>query len=156
MANVLDIDNAEEFEVDDDGDREFEWNIEFQLFHLQIEKYKNLEGIQRLKEKAKKKKGRGFGAESSHREPIDYESVRDDNEEAEPGPQRCKNQLFPVVFSDQRFYFLQRLKAGSYLLLPFMKKLTKTTSKKSFVSSETLKTFTWISTAELDSWRAMH
>lgn len=44
----------------------------------------------RLKEKAKKKKGRGFGAESSHREPIDYESVRDDNEEAEPGPQRCK------------------------------------------------------------------
>lgn len=44
----------------------------------------------RLKEKAKKKKGRGFGAESSHREPIDYESVRDDNEEAEPGPQRCE------------------------------------------------------------------
>lgn len=44
----------------------------------------------RLKEKAKKKKGRGFGAESSHREVIDYESVRDDNEEAEPGPQRCK------------------------------------------------------------------
>jgi len=66
MADVLDIDNAEEFEVDDDGDQ----------------------GILRLKEKAKKKKGRGFGAESSHREPIDYESVRDDNEEAEPGPQR--------------------------------------------------------------------
>lgn len=45
----------------------------------------------RLKEKAKKKKGRGFGSEaSSHREPIDYESVRDENEEAEPGPQRCK------------------------------------------------------------------
>jgi len=66
MADVLDIDNAEDFEVDDDGDQ----------------------GILRLKEKAKKKKGRGFGAESSHREPIDYESVRDDNEEAEPGPQR--------------------------------------------------------------------
>jgi len=66
MADVLDIDNAEEFEVDDDGDQ----------------------GIMRLKEKAKKKKGRGFGAESSHREPIDYESVRDDNDEAEPGPQR--------------------------------------------------------------------
>jgi len=66
MADVLDIDNAEDFEVDEDGDQ----------------------GILRLKEKAKKKKGRGFGAESSHREPIDYESVRDDNEEAEPGPQR--------------------------------------------------------------------
>lgn len=47
-----------------------------------------------MKEKAKKKKGRGFGAESSHREPIDYESVRDENEEAEPGPQRCKELLF--------------------------------------------------------------
>lgn len=45
----------------------------------------------RLKEKAKKKKGRGFQADTvSHREMIDYESVRDDNEEAEPGPQRCK------------------------------------------------------------------
>jgi RNA-binding protein 8A len=50
------------------------------------------EGILRLKEKAKKKKGRGFGTDSSvsHREAINYESVRDDNEEAEPGPQRCK------------------------------------------------------------------
>lgn len=48
------------------------------------------EGIVRLKEKAKKKKGRGFGTETSHRELIDYESVRDDNEEAEPGPQRCE------------------------------------------------------------------
>jgi RNA-binding protein 8A len=45
----------------------------------------------RLKEKAKKKKGRGFGADTvSHRETIDYESVRDENEEAEPGPQRCE------------------------------------------------------------------
>lgn len=30
MADVLDIDNAEEFEVDDDGDREFE---KFNEFH---------------------------------------------------------------------------------------------------------------------------
>lgn len=57
------------------------------------------EGILRLKEKAKKKKGRGFGAESSHREPIDYESVRDDNEEAEPGPQRCKQNQIILLFS---------------------------------------------------------
>lgn len=29
MADVLDIDNAEEFEVDDDGDREFNLYSEF-------------------------------------------------------------------------------------------------------------------------------
>lgn len=87
MADVLDIDNAEEFEVDDDGDRKC--GLKF-LFHSLITKNKFSEGILRLKEKAKKKKGRGFGAESSHREPIDYESVRDDNEEANPGPQRCE------------------------------------------------------------------
>lgn len=54
---------------------------------------KILEGILRLKEKAKKKKGRGFES-AVHRETIDYESVRDDtNDEAEPGPQRCKTLL---------------------------------------------------------------
>ncbi|XP_055917938.1 RNA-binding protein 8A [Eupeodes corollae] len=68
MADVLDIDNAEEFEVDDDGDQ----------------------GIVRLKEKAKKRKGRGFGSESNSREPIQsYERVRnEDDDELEPGPQR--------------------------------------------------------------------
>lgn len=44
-----------------------------------------------MKEKAKKKKGRGFGNDAVHRETINYESVRDDtNDEVEPGPQRCK------------------------------------------------------------------
>jgi hypothetical protein len=63
----------------------------FAYFIHKINYEKFSEGIQRLKEKAKKKKGRGFGADTvSHRETIDYESVRDDNEEAEPGPQRCK------------------------------------------------------------------
>lgn len=70
MADVLDIDNAEDFEVDDDGDQ----------------------GIVRLKEKARRRKGRGFGNESIPREPIqDYERVRqehDDEDELEPGPQR--------------------------------------------------------------------
>ncbi|XP_063239306.1 RNA-binding protein 8A isoform X2 [Bacillus rossius redtenbacheri] len=66
MADVLDIDNAEEFEVDEEGDR-----------------------IARLKEKAKKRKGRGFGTDNSAREDIrDYESMDVDNESEEPGPQR--------------------------------------------------------------------
>ncbi|KAG8236218.1 hypothetical protein J437_LFUL016786 [Ladona fulva] len=57
MADVLDIDNAEEFEVDDEGDQ----------------------GIARLKEKARKRKGRGFGADNSAREEIrDYESMEVD------------------------------------------------------------------------------
>ncbi|KXJ83062.1 RNA-binding protein 8A [Aedes albopictus] len=66
MADVLDIYNHEEFEVDEDGDQ----------------------GIARLKEKARKRKGRGFGNESIPREAIDYERLQDDEEEAEPGPQR--------------------------------------------------------------------
>ncbi|EEB15812.1 RNA-binding protein 8A, putative [Pediculus humanus corporis] len=58
--DVLDIDNAEEFE-----------------------------GIERLKEKAKKRKGRGFGSENSAREDIqDYESMDLDGGGEEPGPQR--------------------------------------------------------------------
>ncbi|XP_037946746.1 RNA-binding protein 8A [Teleopsis dalmanni] len=68
MADVLDIDNAEEFEVDEDGDQ----------------------GIVRLKEKAKSRKGRGFGNESNVRETIhSYDRVRhEDDDELEPGPQR--------------------------------------------------------------------
>ncbi|XP_073845301.1 40S ribosomal protein S12 homolog tsunagi [Musca autumnalis] len=68
MADVLDIDNAEEFEVDEDGDQ----------------------GIVRLKEKAKHRKGRGFGSETTTREAIhQYERVRhEDDDELEPGPQR--------------------------------------------------------------------
>ncbi|RZF38981.1 hypothetical protein LSTR_LSTR003724 [Laodelphax striatellus] len=66
MADVLELDNAEEFEADDDGDQ----------------------GIARIKEKAKKRKGRGFGGEKTAREEIrNYDSMDiDDNEE--PGPQR--------------------------------------------------------------------
>ncbi|KAL0278284.1 UNVERIFIED_CONTAM: hypothetical protein PYX00_000141 [Menopon gallinae] len=67
MADVLDIENAEEFEGDEEGDQ----------------------GIARLKERVKKRKGRGFGSENSAREDIhDYESVDLDNDCEEPGPQK--------------------------------------------------------------------
>ncbi|GAB6018782.1 RNA-binding protein 8A [Chamberlinius hualienensis] len=66
MADVLDIDGGDEFEVDDEGDQ----------------------GVQKLKEKAKRKKGRGFGSEPSAREDVrDYEAMEID-ESDDPGPQR--------------------------------------------------------------------
>jgi len=66
MADVLDIENAEEFEVDEDGDQ----------------------GLVKLKERAKKRKGRGFGGEDrSEREDIHYEGMEVDADD-EPGPQR--------------------------------------------------------------------
>ncbi|XP_066585256.1 RNA-binding protein 8A [Prorops nasuta] len=69
MADVLDIDNAEEFEVDDEGDQ----------------------GIARLKEKAKRRKGRGHGAElvSTRDDVGHYESMNAvEEDDDEPGPQR--------------------------------------------------------------------
>ncbi|MDK2413663.1 hypothetical protein QHH03_31715, partial [Aphanizomenon sp. 202] len=65
--DVLDIENAEEFEVDEDGDQ----------------------GLVKLKERAKKRKGRGFGGEDrSEREDIHYEGMEVDGADDEPGPQR--------------------------------------------------------------------
>ncbi|KAL3866645.1 hypothetical protein ACJMK2_043929 [Sinanodonta woodiana] len=69
MADVLDVqEGADEFEVDEEGDQ----------------------GIQKLKEKAKKRKGRGFGADGPTRsgvEDYEYEAMEVD-EEGGPGPQR--------------------------------------------------------------------
>jgi hypothetical protein len=73
------------------------WIFVFLLYFtvcLFIILYVFLERIDRLKERAKKRKGRGFGAENSAREEIqDYESMDVAEEKVsgdEPGPQRCK------------------------------------------------------------------
>ncbi|XP_057373766.1 RNA-binding protein 8A-like [Daphnia carinata] len=67
MADVLDIENQDEFEFDEDGDQ----------------------GVAKLKEKAKKRKGRGFGGGHEAREEIKgYEAVDVDAADDEPGPQR--------------------------------------------------------------------
>merc|ERR1719495_1846974 len=70
MADVLDLEleAAEEFEVDEDGDQ----------------------GLVKLKERAKKRKGRGFGGDDERldRGNIRYEGMETDHADDEPGPQR--------------------------------------------------------------------
>ena len=58
-----------------------------------------VEGVAKLKEKAKKRKGRGFGGGHEAREEIKgYEAVEADAADDEPGPQRCKEILQIKLF----------------------------------------------------------
>ncbi|GAB1606274.1 RNA-binding protein 8A [Argonauta hians] len=67
MADVLDVQEpAEEFEVDEEGDQ----------------------GLQKLKEKAKKRKGRGFGADGQTKSGVEDYEVMDVDDDGGPGPQR--------------------------------------------------------------------
>ncbi|KAG8190058.1 hypothetical protein JTE90_023030 [Oedothorax gibbosus] len=68
MADVLDIENTEEeFQVDEEGDQ----------------------SVQKLKEKVKKRKGRGFGGDGTAREELqDFEAMDHDGTDDAPGPQR--------------------------------------------------------------------
>ncbi|XP_035210556.1 RNA-binding protein 8A-like [Stegodyphus dumicola] len=65
-SDVLELDGGEEFQVDEEGDQ----------------------SVQKLKEKVKKRKGRGFGGDGTAREDLqDYEAMDHDGTD-EPGPQR--------------------------------------------------------------------
>ena len=58
------------------------------------------EGVAKLKEKAKKRKGRGFGGGHEAREEIKgYEAVDVDAADDEPGPQRCKKSLIMFMIT---------------------------------------------------------
>lgn len=102
MADVLDINDAVDLEVDDDGERELlifghlgRRNLTNKLF--------SVEGVLRLKDKVLKRKGRGFvpGETREHEKIRSYETVDGDDSGDEPGPQKCKLDFhwFAVRFS---------------------------------------------------------
>lgn len=89
MADVLDINNPVDLDVDDEGERKFIFG-----YGLGLGSFNVLciiaEGIARLKDRVRKRKGRGFGGEQIEHEKIHgYDRVETDDGD-EPGPQKCK------------------------------------------------------------------
>merc|ERR1719376_1260045 len=78
--DVLELENAEEF-----GDGEYE-RIDEQSEGRELDGIED-ESISKLKEKAKRRKGRGFEGSAMSREEGEYERI-DEQSEGEPGPQR--------------------------------------------------------------------
>lgn len=76
-------------------------NIFFHKYLFLIFFFHILEGIARLKEKAKRRKGRGHGAElvSTRDDVGHYESMNVvEEDDDEPGPQRCKKIFYVFYF----------------------------------------------------------
>lgn len=95
MADVLDINDAVDLDVDDDGERKL---IQF-VPHLTNKFVIHAEGVLRLKDKVLKRKGRGFvpGESREHEKIRSYESVDADDSGDEPGPQKCKCTYYSFI-----------------------------------------------------------
>jgi len=76
--DVLELENAEEF---GDGEASLDMDQSGELDGIEDE------SISKLKEKAKRRKGRGFEGSAMSREEGEYERI-DEQSEGEPGPQR--------------------------------------------------------------------
>ena len=85
MADVLDLENSEDF--DDAGDRQVV--MRGAGGDIGMEEDVDEDKVNKLKEKAKKRKGRGFDSRLGDRvQEGDYERIETDGTSGEPGPQR--------------------------------------------------------------------
>lgn len=68
-----------------------------------------IEGVSKLKEKARRRKGRGFEDKSKREnvkdEAMEFDSV--DHEDEGPGPQRCNSIYWLITFHHNFIMFLQ-------------------------------------------------